>query len=366
MFKEELNSWKNFDFQSFFKDVTEEDFFRVLSKGAKTPEDLLVLLSPAGEKHIEEMAVRSREETLRQFGSTVQLYTPLYLSNYCSNQCVYCGFNIDHKIKRTRLSSDEVRTEAEKIRKSGLKHILALTGGDRKNSSFDYILKNVEILKEYFSSVSIEMYAMSDVEYKALREAGVNNVTLYQETYNPSLYKEMHLLGEKADYDFRLDAPERAARAGMNSVNMGVLLGLDKGEEDYFKAVLHADYIRKKYPGTDVAMSYPRIRPATGGFEPRYPVSDLQLVKFMTAFRLYIPRGEISISTRESAALRDNLLPLGTTKMSADSVTSVGGRSKTDKTEDQFSISDTRSVEELDRAVRALGYQPVYKDWDIL
>ncbi|MCP4294619.1 MAG: 2-iminoacetate synthase ThiH, partial [Proteobacteria bacterium] len=302
----------------------------------------------------------------KQFGRAVQLYTPLYLSNYCSNGCVYCGFNRDQSIERTRLTPDEIRKEAENISRSGLQHILILTGGDRKRTGIDYILESVSILKEYFSSISIEVYTLTKDEYRSLVEAGVNNVTIYQETYNRSLYQSLHKYGEKADYGFRLNAPERAAASGVNSVNIGVLLGLDNPVTDFFKACLHGDYIRKKYPGTEVALSFPRIRPAAGGFTPEFTATDRLLVKFMCAFRLFLPRGEISISTRESAQLRDNLLPLGTTRMSAGSVTSVGSRSRSKKTEDQFQIADTRTVSELDFDLRKMGYQPVYKDWDIL
>ncbi len=366
MFNYELERWNNFDFPSFFSSVTKNDVMGVLEKEYLSDIDLLMLLSDSAENCLEEMAQLSQELTIKKFGRTVQLYTPLYLSNYCSNSCVYCGFNHSQKIKRTRLNFDEVREEAEKIHSTGLQHILVLTGGDRQQTDLDYILKCITILKNYFASISIEMYSMNDDEYSELINCGVNNVTIYQETYNHELYKIFHRSGEKADYNFRLNAPERAAKAGANSINFGALLGLEHPETDFFKASLHTDYLRKKYPGVNVAMSYPRIRPTIGGYQPDWKVTDKKLVKFITAYRLFMPQGEISISTRESASLRDRLLPLGTTKLSADSITSVGSRSRKERTEDQFEISDSRSVLEIDKTLRGKGYQPLYKDWDIL
>ena len=362
MISDVLNQWQNSDLIKFLISVTDSDVKFVIGKEKLDEKDLLILLSERAQFFLEEMAERSREITLHQFGKTINLFTPLYLSNYCSNVCLYCGFNHTHNIARKKLSSDEIRREAVVISRLGLNHILILTGGDRKNSDPDYILEAVKILKEYFSSISIEIYALTVEEYVLFMENGVDHVTIYQETYNRDLYKKLHLSGEKADYDFRLNAPERAASAGAFSVNLGVLLGLDNPVLDFYKVCLHGDYLRKKYPGTSIAMSFPRICPAEGGFSPAYSVSNQSLVQFITAFRLFMPRGEISISTRESSELRDHLLPLGVTKMSAGSSTAVGNRSGESSSE-QFAISDNRSVSDMDRDLRASGFQPVYKDW---
>jgi 2-iminoacetate synthase len=363
MIEAALIPWESFDFLSFFSSVTGEDVEKVLRKEKLSERDFLVLLSDKAENYLENMARKSKEVTLRHFGRSINLFTPLYLSNYCRNSCVYCGFNQNQEIRRHQLTMDEVRIEAGKIRDSGLKHILILSGGDRVKTDIFYLLETVEILKEYFDSISIEVYAMSEEEYTLLIGKGVNNVTLYQETYNRSLYEKLHLSGEKADYTFRLNAPGRAASAGVFSVNLGVLLGLDHPCIDFFKAALHGQYIQNTYPGTAIAMSFPRIRPAARGFSPEYDVSDAKLVQLITAFRLFMPRAEISISTRESSILRDHLLPLGVTKMSAGSSTSVGSRSREEGSDEQFQISDGRSVSDMDRDLIQAGYQPVYKDW---
>lgn len=361
-FRQVLDNWESFDFYDFLNTRSGSDIKRVLNKKIIDELDFLTLLSPAADNFLEDIAIKSSKTTIREFGKTIQIYTPLYLSNYCSNRCLYCGFNSDNKIKREKLSTEEMEIEAEKIRELGLQHVLLLTGGDRKNSSIDYINNAVVTLKNFFNSISIEMYAMTEPEYKDLISLGVDNITMYQETYNKKLYKKLHISGEKSDYDFRLNSPERAAKAGARSVNLGVLLGLHNPIEDFFKASIHCNYIKSKYPGCDVAISLPRIRKAAGSFMVEHPTDDILMSKMIMAYRLFIPRGGISMSTRESQKLRDNLLPLGVTKMSAQSKTSVGGHSS-EKSDPQFEISDLRSVLELNNDLINNGYQPVYKDW---
>lgn len=366
MFDSVLKKWNNFDYDSFKSGIRKHDINRILRKDKITELDLLALISYSGNEFIEEAATISAKITQRNFGRTVQLYTPLYLSNYCENSCLYCGFNRSNNINRSKLTLNEVHTEAKKIKESGIQHILILTGGDREKTSIKYIISCIEILKEYFTSISIEIYALTQSEYTKLINLGINNVTIYQETYNETLYRKLHKTGEKANYEYRLHAPERAAMAGINSVNLGVLLGLSSPEIDFFKTCLHADYIRKKYPATEIAISLPRIRSAAGGYQPKYSISDMQLVKFIIGFRIYLPLAEISISTRESSTLRDNLLRIGTTKMSAESYTSVGGRIKKENRVNQFDICDDRTVYQLDQDLRKNGYQPIYKNWEIL
>lgn len=364
-FYSQLQYWNSIDINSYIKNCTPEDVQKVLNKYELDEKDFLTLVSPSADNYLEDIAKRAHDVTIREFGRTIQLYTPLYLSNFCQNRCTYCGFNIENEILRTKLTDEEILIEGQKIRDLGIKHILLLTGGDRVNTPMSYIRNAVSILDKLFDSISIEMYAMSKKEYKSLFDMGVDNVTIYQETYNQERYRQVHLKGEKSSYDFRLEAPERAASAGARSVNLGVLLGLDSPISDFFKAALHCNYIRNSYPGCDVSISLPRIREAIGGFKPEELVTDRLLTKLIMAFRLFIPRGGISLSTRESSRLRDSLLPLGVTKMSAQSRTSVGGHNKT-KSENQFEISDERTVEELDSDLRSKGYQPVYKDWVLL
>lgn len=364
-FYSQIEKWKEFDINSFLNCSTSKDVLAVLGKTELDERDFLTLLSEAADNHLEEIAKRAHATTIREFGRTIQLYTPLYLSNFCQNRCTYCGFNIENEILRTKLTDEEILIEGQKIRDLGIKHILLLTGGDRVNTPMTYIKNAVGILDKLFDSISIEMYAMNEKEYKSLFDMGVDNVTIYQETYNEARYSNVHLKGEKSSYKFRLDAPERAALAGARSVNLGVLLGLDSPIQDFFTAALHCNYIKNNYPGCDVSISLPRIREAIGGFEPEELVTDKLLTKLIMAFRLFIPRGGISLSTRESSKLRDSLLPLGVTKMSAQSRTSVGGHNKT-KSENQFEISDERTVKELDTDLRNRGYQPVYKDWVLI
>lgn len=360
-----LEAWEGFDFASYLESRTESDIRSVLLKEHIDEKDFLTLLSPAADTILEDIAIKTNAITVREFGKTVQLYTPLYLSNYCKNRCTYCGFNVEHNILRTKLTEEEILLEGKKIRELGIKHILLLTGGDRVNTPLSYITRAVKLLDSIFDSISIEMYAMTEKEYKTLCDLGVDNVTIYQETYSRKIYSEVHLKGEKSSFDFRLEAPERAAKSGARSVNLGVLLGLHDPIKDFFMAALHCEYIKNLYPGCDVAISLPRIKEATGGFIPKEIVCDRTLTKLIMAYRLFIPRGGISLSTRESAKLRDSLLPLGITKMSAQSKTSVGGHDSK-KSDKQFEISDKRSVLELDKDLRNRGYQPVYKDWVLI
>jgi 2-iminoacetate synthase len=326
-------------------------------------EDFLIMLSPAARSCLEEMAVRARQLTLQYFGRTILLYTPLYLSNYCSNRCVYCGFNTENTIPRRQLSLDEVRAEAEAIAETGLKHILILTGEARGKASPEYIGQCAEVLAEYFSSISIEVYALAEDEYRGLTRVGVDGMTIYQETYNELLYPELHPAGPKRDFRFRLDAPERACRAGMHSVNIGALLGLDHWRRDAFLTGVHAAWLMEHFPGTDIAVSPPRMRPHAGTFQPTCTVSDPEMVQVMLAMRLFLPRVGMTISTRESATFRENILPLGVTKMSAGSCTAVGGHVTDDEQVGQFDINDERGVDEMAAVLRDHGYQPVFKDW---
>lgn len=362
-FYNEYLKYKDFDFDGFFKTVTDFDIEKILQKDRLTQWDYLALLSPTAEKYIEEMAQKAHKLTVQHFGKTILLFTPLYLSNYCTNQCVYCGFNIKNKISRKHLSLKEVEMEAEAIAKSGLKHILILTGDARKIASPKYIRDCVKILSKYFSSISIEVYAMEQEEYADLIEAGVDGLTIYQETYNEELYDRLHIKGPKKDYHYRLNAPERACKASMRTVNIGALLGLDEWRREAFFTGLHANYLQNKYTDTEISISLPRLRPHAGGFYLNHMVSDRDMVHMMVAFRLFMPRAGITISTRENAHFRNNIMRLGVTKMSAGVSTAVGGHIQKEKKTGQFDIADERTVAEMKEFILQLGYQPVFKDW---
>lgn len=363
-FYEIKSQYKAAELDAISERATKTDVSRVLGKHSLTPEDYMVLLSPAAGEMLEEMAQRANQLTLQHFGKTIQLFTPLYLSNYCTNQCIYCGFNTKNVIKRMQLTPEEVRVEGEEIAKSGLKHVLILTGEAPKKASVEYIRQCALELRDFFPSISIEVYAMQTFEYERLVDAGVDGLTIYQETYNEELYPVLHPSGPKGDYRFRLDAPERGCIAGMRVVNVGALLGLDDWRRESFYTGLHAQYLKNRFPETDVAISLPRMRPHAGEYQPACIVDDKQLVQVMMAQRIFLPRAGITVSTREPAALRDNLLPLGVTKMSAGVSTAVGGHSKDEDQVGQFDISDPRTVDEMCEALVARGYQPVFKDWE--
>jgi len=330
------------------------------------PEEYAYLLSPAADDRLEDMARRANALTVQYFGKVIQLYTPLYLSNYCINGCIYCNFNATRDMPRIKLGPEEIEREARIVSTEGLKHILILTGEDRQASPLSYIKDAVKILKKYFSSISIEIYPLEKDEYKELIDAGVDGVTVYQEAYDREVYDGIHPSGPKKDYLFRLDAPERAAAAGMRTVNIGALLGLNDPLYESFITGLHAKYLQDKYPSCDISVSVPRLRPYGGMSYPAVPVTDEDLVRAITALRIFLPRVGITLSTREGARLRDDLLPLGVTRMSAGSTTCVGGRINKNGdagADGQFDISDRRDIGSMKAMLSAKGYQPVHQDW---
>ncbi len=358
-----VNEWDNFDFDGFFKAVTDADILRAISKETLTKQDFLTLLSPKAAKHLEFMAQKANALTLQHFGKAKLLYAPLYIANYCENQCIYCGFNCTNHIKRKKLTFDEVREESEALYDLGIRNILVLTGESRAKSPVDYIADCLKIIHEKFSSIGIEVYELTTQEYKQLVDAGADSFCMYQETYDRDVYKSVHLRGPKMDYQYRLDAPERACKAGMRSVNIGALLGLSKWRKDFFFTGLHADYLQNNYPEVEISVSPPRMRPHVGSYQPVEIVTDADIVQIITAFRLFMPRAGISVSTRERAEFRDNLLPLGVTKISAESSTEVGGYAHKNTNTPQFDISDDRTVKDVQDMLIAKGYQPVYHDW---
>ncbi len=335
---------------------------KLLAQEHLTPAEFRLLLAPAAETLLEPLAQRARELTLRHFGRTMQLYTPLYLANHCVNGCTYCGYRSAQSIERHQLSFDELRQEAAVISATGLRHILVLTGESPRQTTLEYIGGCVKILRDYFSSVAIEIYPLQTTEYQYLAAQGADSLTLYQETYDRERYAELHPYGPKRDYDFRLGAPERGCQAGLRAVNIGALLGLSDPRQDFFCTALHAHYLQAKYPGVEISVSLPRLRPVPGCFQPTAVVTDLMLAHFITAFRLFMPRAGITLSTRERAALRDGMMHLGVTRMSAGSTTAVGGHTGQTKT-GQFEIDDTRSVAEITAKLYQSGLQPVFKDW---
>lgn len=355
---------KDFNFDEFFNNVTDDDILRIINKRKLDKYDFLALLSPTAKNHLEEIAEKAHLLTLQNFGKAILLFTPMYLANYCTNKCVYCGFNYTNKIKRRKLSMDEIDREAKKIYDTGLRHILILTGSSRTETPVSYMVSAIKVLKKYFDSISIEVYALEQEEYNALVEAGADGFSLYQEVYNEDIYKQVHLAGPKRNYLFRLDAPERACKARMRNVCIGALLGLDDWRREFFFSGLHAKYLQDKYSDIDIAVALPRIREHAGSFTDIYPVRDEDVVQMVLACRLFLPRAGITMTTREKAEFKNHLLPLGINKISAGVSTEVGGHTDAENESDpQFTIIDGRSVDEVHNDLLNLGYQPVFKDW---
>jgi 2-iminoacetate synthase len=348
-----------------FAAATKHDVARALTKAYVDPDAFLALVSPAGGTHLESMAARANDLTVRHFGRTVSLFTPLYVSNYCANHCRYCGFAAGNHIGRSKLSVDEVRAEGEAIARTGLKQILLLTGEAPHKAGVEYLEECTRVLRPLFPSIAVEVFPMETDDYRRLIRAGADGLTVFQETYDPALYADLHPAGPKRDYVFRLNTPQRGAEAGMRIVNIGALLGLTDWRREIYITGLHAAWLLKHYPDVDVAVSLPRIRPHVGAFQPACVVSDRDLVQAMIALRIFLPRLSVTISTREAPDFRDNILPLGVTRMSAGVSTAVGGHAKPGETA-QFEIADNRSVEEITRMLHSKGYQPIFKDWEPL
>jgi len=362
-FYDEILRLKNTDYTAVFERVTPAQIANILAKTDMQYQDFLALLSPKASFSLEEMAQAAHKLTLQHFGHTIVLYTPLYLSNYCINHCIYCGFNATNDIQRRKLTLAEVELEAKAIAQTGLQHLLILTGESRQHSPVSYIKECVAVLRKYFSSISIEIYPLSTEEYEELIAAGVDGLTIYQEVYDEKIYGKLHPKGPKRDYRSRLEAPERAGQARIRAINIGALLGLGEWRSEVFLAGMHLAYLQKKFPEIEVSISFPRMRPQFGDYQAEFPVSDRDLVQSILACRLFMPRAGITISTRESAELRDNLIRLGVTKMSGGSSTAIGGHTDAIDSIGQFEISDKRSVDEMRRIIANLGYKPVLKDW---
>jgi 2-iminoacetate synthase len=344
--------------------VSDADIETSLKKEHLNQFDFLNLLSPKAANYLEQMAVISKKHKIRHFGNVIQLYLPIYISNYCTSDCEYCGFSKKNKIKRKHLSEEEIEVEAKEIAKSGIKHILLLTGEAKKLADLNYLKMAVKVLKKHFSSISIEIYPLDTDEYKELKNLGVDGLTIYQEVYDKEIYAKVHTSGEKTNYHYRLEAPERGAKANFRAINIGVLFGLNDIYKEAFLSGIHAKYLMDKYLDTEVSLSLPRINSAEGDFVPKHILTDRDFVQFMLAYRLYMPMCGLNVSTREKSSFRDNLIDIGITKFSAGSKTDVGGYSDIDKSTAQFDISDDRSVEEIVRVIRSKGQQPIFKDWE--
>jgi len=358
--------YRNLEWDHVFDAVSDSDVEQVLLRENITFHDFLTLLSPVAERYLEGMAQKAQALTLRYFGRTIQLYAPIYVSDYCENQCLYCSFSARNRRERKKLSLAEVDHEAAFIADSGLRHILLLTGESKKKSPVGYLRDCVKILGKHFSSIAIEVYPLVEEDYASLVAEGVDGLTIYQETYDEEFYRIIHPAGPKRDFRFRLEAPERGAAARMRQVNIGALLGLADWRKEILFLGLHARYLQDRFPDVEIGASVPRLRPHAGAFQGSCKVSDKSMVQIILALRLFMPRLGIALSTREDSRFRDSLIPLGITRMSAGSATSVGGYTTAagqDETLPQFEIADSRSVPEMMDRIREKGYEPVLNDW---
>ena len=349
-----------------YDQYTAADVRAALSHEYRTLEDFKALLSPAAQPFIEEIAQAAQLETRKHFGNSVCMFTPLYISNYCENYCIYCGFNCHNKINRAKLNASEIEKEMAAIAKTGLQEILILTGESKKMSDVEYIGEACKIARKYFKVIGLEVYPMISDEYAYLHECGADYVTVFQETYNSDKYETLHLAGHKRIFPYRVNAQERALKGGMRGVGFAALLGLDDFRKDALATGYHAYLLQKKYPSAEIAFSCPRLCPIINNdrINPK-DVHETQLLQVVCAYRLFMPFASITISTREVARVRDNLVNIAATKISAGVSTGIGSHVDDieDKGDDQFEISDGRSVDEVFNALLDNGLQPVMSDY---
>ncbi len=323
----------------------------------------LALLSPAAGEFLEKMAQKSHRLTVQHFGKTIGLYAPLYISDFCANDCLYCGFAKSNPRPRRKLELPEIIEQSQFLAKQGIRHVLLLTGEDYLATPVEWLERVISELRKIFASVSLEVFPMETEDYKRLRHAGADGLTIYQETYDERLYAKLHRQGPKRNFAKRLDTPEKACRAGFRWVNIGALYGLSNPLTDAFLCGCHAHYLQQKYLDVEIAVSFPRLNEAEGGFRALNPLNDADFVQFICALRLFLPRAGIAVSTREPSSFRNCLIPLGVTRYSAGSCTSVGGYNHPDTYLHQFDVSDNREVGEVAEAISRAGFQPIFKDW---
>lgn len=347
--------------------ATETDVRRALGRRRPDFDDFLALISPAAAPFLEQMAQLSRHYTLERFGRTMSMFIPLYLTNSCANSCVYCGFHVQNKMKRTILTEEEMQNEYRAIKQlAPFENLLLVTGENPARADVPYLARALDLAKPHFSNLKIEVMPLSAEEYAELRRHGMNGVICFQETYHRENYNIYHPRGRKADFEWRVNGFERMGEAGVHSIGMGVLIGLEREwRTDVAMMALHLRYLEQKYWRTKYSVNFPRMRPSeNGGFQPNCVMSDRELAQATFAMRLFDHDVDISYSTREPAHIRDNMAGLGVTTMSAQSSTEPGGYYSYPQTLEQFHVSDERTAHEVASALRRKGLEPVWKDWD--
>lgn len=365
MFSDELKKYDWDDTTARIMSMTAADVERALAKERLDDHDFMALVSPAAAPFIERMARRSRDVTERRFGKTISMFIPLYITNSCTNSCVYCGFNHHNKFKRVILTPEEIERECRAIKALGpFENLLLVTGENPRLAGTDYIERALQVCRPYFSNLTIEVMPLPAEDYARLTRSGLNGVVCFQETYHRERYKVYHPAGMKSNFEWRLDGFDRMGQAGVHKIGMGVLIGLEDWRTDVTMMARHLAYLRKTYWRTKYSVNFPRMRPSESGFQPNVLMSDRELAQVTFAFRIYDPDVDISYSTRENHAFRNNMATLGVTTMSAGSRTEPGGYATHVDSLEQFAISDDASPDKVAADLKALGREPVWKDWD--
>lgn len=352
--------------------ASEADVRRVLAKARRnvkplTPEEFAILISPAADAFLEEMAQLSRHYTLERFGNTISMYIPMYVSNACTNKCVYCGFNHDNPFTRTTLTFDQIEDECKAIKALGpFENLLIVSGEYPSLCGVEYLEKALQRCRPYFHNLTIEVQPMKAAEYERLTHSGLNGVVCFQETYHKEAYKKYHPQGMKSHYAWRLNGFDRMGEAGVHKIGMGVLLGLEDWRADVVMMARHLRYLQKRYWRSRFSVNFPRMRPSESGYQPKVVISDRELARLTFAFRIFDHDIDISFSTREAPSYRDNIMRLGVTSMSAGSQTEPGGYATSPEALEQFEVSDDRTPADVAQAIRDHGYEPVWKDWDAI
>ncbi len=365
MFSDEIKRYDWDDTTRAINSKTARDVEIALSKEHLNIDDFMALISPAAEPYIENMAQLSHKYTMERFGKTISMYIPLYVSNACSNYCVYCGFNHNNPMQRTTLTMEQVKAECEAIRRLGpFENLLIVSGEFPSVNGVDYIEKVLQTARPYFNNLTIEVMPMKENDYYRLTQSGLNGVVCFQETYNEANYKKYHPKGMKSIYEWRLNGYDRMGAAGVHKIGMGVLIGLEDWRTDVTMLARHLQYLRRNYWRTRYSINFPRMCPSEGGYQPKVVMSDKELAQLTFAFRLFDHDVDISYSTRENPTFRANMMRLGVTSMSAGSKTEPGGYATSPDALEQFEVSDDRTPLEVANEIRALGYEAVWKDWD--
>jgi 2-iminoacetate synthase len=358
----EQYNWNDIKERIYSKTAT--DVEAALTRTGKTLEDFMALISPAAASYLEPMAQLSRRLTQQRFGKTIQMYVPMYLSNECNNICTYCGFSLDNKVRRRTLTPAEILQEAEAIKSMGYGHVLLVTGEASHTVHIPYFKNALSLLRPHFANISMEVQPLDEEDYRELITNGLHTVLVYQETYHREDYKKHHPKGKKSNFQYRLETPDRLGRAGVHKIGLGVLIGLEDWRTDSFFTALHLQYLERTYWQTKYSISFPRLRPFSGGLEPKVEMKDKELVQLICAWRIFNQEVELSLSTRELPHFRDHVIQLGITSISAGSKTNPGGYVVEPESLEQFEIADHRSPAEMASVIASKGYEPVWKDWD--